>query len=749
MKDSFINNYNYNKTILMTPIERMKARGEFDLCFYTYQGKLTSIIEEFNHIPQKQEDKKKKDDKSKQDEKIKQNTEIVLNSFTADKRNALQISAFLNFSNIFLYLLTYGAEPGITDSNLQNTWHIIAFRGHTRIMGLLLNHIRYELKKESLKNLDNIKKMYGFSNLDLVKGKLSKAVPLNNENISKFKKLQADAKEEAHKLVDTFINKLTKYLEAKDKNGQTPFHLAAMSKFSLSHEIINQFLEFNFFILDESWDDYLSIFSELQSLEIFENRMNQDPRSCQRIEKELVTLLGENIIKKTLANYYRRKKKQMVERLINIQDNNGDNLLHICSYHGNYKIINRLLYYGANKKTENKENQIPVDLAKDNKVRKVLTNLNEAAKASDEKNIQELVNFGKDLNEKLSIFSLAPIHKIIESTEKNKHEVLKKMLLLGSDPNLKDSNGWTALHYAAQIGDLESVKILIDKKADINAFSNNGRTALHFAAKMNREKVVNYLVDTILEKFKNDFGKYLNAKDEHGCTASHLAAKEGNTNCLEILLSKGADVYATDICGWNILHYASFHAKGETIRHIVKYDVDYDILINTKNTQNKLPIEILSDYNLRHYFVSLWHAAKDGDLDMTKRLILTEKQKPNEKTRFEQNTPLHLAVYNNHYLEVRLLLEYKADPKIVNKAKCRPDEYARLMSEPMKQKFKECEEKNLKTFDLREIIEKLLHKKGTVIDSIICKKNRNLDIWSPLDVNEKIVNEFKKLNLGD
>ena len=84
----------------------------------------------------------------------------------------------------------------------------------------------------------------------------------------------------------------------------------------------------------------------------------------------------------------------MVERLINIQDNNGDNLLHICSYHGNYKIINRLLYYGANKKTENKENQIPVDLAKDNKVRKVLTNLNEAAKASDEKNIQELVNFG-------------------------------------------------------------------------------------------------------------------------------------------------------------------------------------------------------------------------------------------------------------------------------------------------------------------------------------------------------------------
>lgn len=184
----------------------------------------------------------------------------------------------------------------------------------------------------------------------------------------------------------------------------------------------------------------------------------------------------------------------MVQKLINIQDTNGDNLLHICSYHGNYKIINKLIYYGAKKQIQNKENQIPVDIAKDNKVRKVLTNLNEAAKASDEKNIQELVNFGQDLNEKLSIFSLAPIHKIIESTEKINMKYLK-MLLLGSDPNIKDSNGWTALHYAAQNGDLESVKILIDKKANINSFSNNGRTPLHLASKMNRKYIVKYLIE--------------------------------------------------------------------------------------------------------------------------------------------------------------------------------------------------------------------------------------------------------------
>ena len=49
-----------------------------------------------------------------------------------------------------------------------------------------------------------------------------------------------------------------------------------MSKFSLSHEIINLILEFNFFILDDSWNDYLSIFSEFKSLEKKVGIMIQD-----------------------------------------------------------------------------------------------------------------------------------------------------------------------------------------------------------------------------------------------------------------------------------------------------------------------------------------------------------------------------------------------------------------------------------------------------------------------------------------
>ena len=93
---------------------------------------------------------------------------------------------------------------------------------------------------------------------------------------------------------------------------------------------------------------------------------------------------------------------------------------------------------------------------------------------------------------------------------------------------------------------------------------------------------------------------------------------------------------------------------------------------------------------------------------MTKRLIVNENQNPNEPTYQLQNTPLHLAVLNNHYLEVRLLLEYKADPNIKNKDGVLPYEYADLLYKPFKLLLKECKDIDRETFNLRKIIKELI-----------------------------------------
>ena len=83
------------------------------------------------------------------------------------------------------------------------------------------------------------------------------------------------------------------------------------------------------------------------------------------------------------------------------------------------------------------------------------------------------------------------------------------MLDLGSDPNIRDSNGWTALHYACQLGDLESVKILKEKGAMIDSYSNNKRIPLHLASLKGYADIVQFLLESddtrLTEVDINDF----------------------------------------------------------------------------------------------------------------------------------------------------------------------------------------------------------------------------------------------------
>ena len=711
-------NQKYNKTININPLTSPENPNvETDLCSLTYEGKLTIIVSQFNKLP------------------LEKAYEIVHSSFTEElKRNPLQICSFLNYSNIFLYLLTYDADSFHCDENNQSTWHFLSYRGHTRLLSILINHLRYKIKIETISNIDKIKKKFGFSNLDIVNGNLSKAVHKNKKNIDTFNNLQKTLKEEAEKCIINFMNKLNEALSKKDKEGQTPLHLAAMSKFPLSHKIIYQILDFNFFKFDESWNDYLNIYQELQSLEIKIERMNDDPRRCMRLERELNTLLGDKYILNDLEPKFNEIKKELLKKIINTPDNNGDSILHISTFHGDFRIVNKLVFNGGNKKLKNSLNKIPVDMAKDNFVRKVLTNLNKAAKNSDSKNITELVNFGEDINKKKTIFRQAPIHKIIESHDKKKYEVLKQMLDMGADPNIRDSNGWSALHYACQFGDLESVKILIENNANIDTYSNNQRIPLHLASNMNYPEVVKFL----LENKSNP-----NYKDELGCTPMHLASKQGNTKCIEYLLLYGADLYCIDFRGWNILHYAAFHGHKKTVRFISKYDADFDILRDTRNSQNKLPIEIVRDPSVKPYFNSLWHAAKEGNLDMT-RNILNDGEDINEQSQFLKNTPLHLAVINDHYLEVRLLLEHNANCDLKNKDDKTVYQYSAAIFELVEMRYEEYEDKERGMIDLRDVVRNILNKKDEIVDAIVCRSNWDIRIWIVRDFAEKI---FKALGL--
>lgn len=56
------------------------------------------------------------------------------------------------------------------------------------------------------------------------------------------------------------------------------------------------------------------------------------------------------------------------------------------------------------------------------------------------------------------------------------YEVTKKLIALGADPNIKNSEGNTALHYLALKGNIELIRYLLDNRANCTIMNNDGKT---------------------------------------------------------------------------------------------------------------------------------------------------------------------------------------------------------------------------------------------------------------------------------
>ena len=60
---------------------------------------------------------------------------------------------------------------------------------------------------------------------------------------------------------------------------------------------------------------YLNLYEDLQALEIKQERMC-DPRRSLRLEREFVTLLGDQVIKEELSPYFNTLKKELLKKVI-------------------------------------------------------------------------------------------------------------------------------------------------------------------------------------------------------------------------------------------------------------------------------------------------------------------------------------------------------------------------------------------------------------------------------------------------
>lgn len=140
---------------------------------------------------------------------------------------------------------------------------------------------------------------------------------------------------------------------------------------------------------------------------------------------------------------------------------------------------------------------------------------------------------------------------------------IKKLLENGTDVNLKDQEGRTALMYAAFNGHTVIMEKLLEKGASVNLRDAYGRTALMLASSGPFPAAVKLLLDHRADPDMAD-------GEEH-FTALMYAAAEGQLEIVQLLLKNKANPTLKDVDGDNALTFAEKNGHKDIVILLKSY----------------------------------------------------------------------------------------------------------------------------------------------------------------------------------
>ncbi len=189
--------------------------------------------------------------------------------------------------------------------------------------------------------------------------------------------------------------------------------------------------------------------------------------------------------------------------------------------------------------------------------------------------VKELLEKGANANSKDKV---ADDSLIIIAARKNQLELVKLLILKGANINDANAFGKTPLHYAVVNENVEMIKFLIDLGANLEARDEEEKTPIFIASWLNTSfEVLKVLVDS---------GANVNAKNERGETPLHyLAIDCDRPEFFELLIENGADVNARDNEGNTPLHFAVSEHNLTAMPILMKHGANPLI----KNSKRKSP----------------------------------------------------------------------------------------------------------------------------------------------------------------
>uniref|UniRef100_A0A7N6BGH6 Ankyrin repeat domain 52 n=1 Tax=Anabas testudineus TaxID=64144 RepID=A0A7N6BGH6_ANATE len=518
-------------------------------------------------------------------------------------------------------LLSKGANISAKDKKERQAIHWAAYLGHLEVVKLLVSHSADVMCKDKC-GYTPLHAASASGQLDVVKYLLKLGVEADEPNIFGNTALHMAC----HMGQDTVATELVNCganINQANYHGNTPLHLAAASSSGVLclELLINNGADVN-----------------------MQNKEGKSPLHMAAMHGRFT---GSQILIQNGGE-------------IDCVDVYGNTPLHVAARYGQELLISTLLTNGADKSRQGIHGISPLHYAAANGNRQCT---------------MSLVRAGAEVNE-LDLTGCSPLHYVAAShtfytnsepdysVEKEQEASLCLDFLLdnGANPTLKNSKGYSAVHYAAACGNkqhLELVSSLFDLDAltlffhrhftkyqayyghcealcllcetlvSLDVRDIEGRTALHLAARRGFVSCVEVLL--------KHQASYTLKEHKHKWTALHAVL--GSEDCVSALLEHGASALCRDSQGRTPLHLAASRGHAKLLHSLIKAALKAD------------PLDSLLDH--RGYTPTHW-ASYQGHEGCLKILLENKLFSNQEGNLF---TPLHCALVNGHDDAAELLVK--------------------------------------------------------------------------------------------
>jgi uncharacterized protein len=258
----------------------------------------------------------------------------------------------------------------------------------------------------------------------------------------------------------------------------------------------------------------------------------------------------------------------------------------------------------------------------------------------------------------LSLGAAGVDQPLVEAVKRGNIDTVRAMVAKRADVNAAEVDGTTALHWAAHFDNLAAADLLIRAGANVKAANRYGVTPLWLACINGSEAMVERLLGA---------GADPNTTMPEGDTALMTAARTGNVGAVKALLVRGAAVNARE--NWKsqtALMWAAASNNAATVEALI--EAGADIQARTKYKPRPLArtggigrdAERNSDVTQQAGFTALHFAVRAGATDTVK--VLLKAGATVRDTSSDGTGVLVLAIASTHYELADFLLEQGADP---------------------------------------------------------------------------------------